>query len=56
MINAHSPKANSAVVGKQALTALLSILDWAEKQNLDLSADLSENHDKYLWEKSEQEK
>jgi hypothetical protein len=52
MINAHSPKANSTVVGKQALTALLSLLAWAEKQNFNLPADLSEKHDKYLWEKT----
>jgi hypothetical protein len=42
--------------GKQAVAALLSLLEWAEKQGFKLPADLSEKHDKYLWEKSEQEK
>jgi len=27
-----------------------------ERQNFDLPADLSEKHDEYLWEESEQEK
>jgi hypothetical protein len=36
--------------------ALLSLLGWAERQNLGLPSDLSEKHDEYLWEKSEQEK
>jgi hypothetical protein len=56
MIDAHSSQANSAGVGTQALTALLSLLAWTERQNFDLPADLSEKHDEYLWEKSEQEK
>jgi hypothetical protein len=33
--------------------ALLSIIDWAEKKDLDLPSDLSEKHDEYLWEKSQ---
>jgi hypothetical protein len=56
MIDAHSSNANSANVRKQAVAALQSLLDWAESQNLDLPADLSEKHDAYLWEKPEQEK
>jgi len=38
------------------VSPLLSLLEWAERQNLDLPADLSEKHDEYLWEKPEQEK
>ncbi len=56
MSDAHSSKASSARVRKQAAAALLSLLAWAERQNLDLRSDLSEKHDKYLWEKPEQEK
>jgi hypothetical protein len=56
MIDAKSSKANSARVWKQAGAALLSLLAWAEKQNFNLPADLSEKHDKYLWEKPEQDK
>lgn len=33
-------------------TSLISLLDWAEKANLDLPNDLSENHDVYLWKQS----
>ena len=56
MIDAKSSKANSIRVRKQAASALLILLAWAERQNLDLPSDLSEKHDKYLWEKPEQEK
>jgi hypothetical protein len=56
MIDAKSSKASSARVRKQAAAALLSLLAWAEKQNFNLPADLSEKHDKYLWEKPEKEK
>jgi hypothetical protein len=48
MIDAHSSNAHSANVRKQAIAALLSLLDWAERQNLDLPSDLSEKHDEYL--------
>jgi hypothetical protein len=56
MIDAKSSQANSIRVRKQAAAALLSLLAWAEKQNFNLPADLSEKHDKYLWEKPEKEK
>jgi hypothetical protein len=36
--------------------SLLSLIDWAEKKDFDLPADLSEKHDEYLWKKAEQEK
>src|SRR3954469_3444651 len=36
--------------------SLLSLVKWAEKKNFDLPSDLSEKHDEYLWEKSEQKK
>lgn len=36
--------------------SLLSLIDWAEKKDFDLPADLSEKHDDYLWKKSEQKK
>jgi hypothetical protein len=29
--------------------SLLSLIDWAEKKDFDLPADLSEKHDDYLW-------
>ena|SRR5688572_15096895 len=41
---------------KENAASLVSLVDWAEKQNFDLPADLSEKHDEYLWEKPEQEK
>ncbi len=56
MIDAKTSKANSIRVRKQAAAALLSLLAWAERQNFNLPADLSEKHDTYLWEKSEQDK
>lgn len=36
--------------------SLLGLIDWAEKKNIAGPKDLSENHDKYLWENDEQEK
>src|SRR3954471_13083593 len=42
--------------GKNNAASLLSLLDWAEKKDFNLPADLSEKHDEYLWEKPEQEK
>jgi hypothetical protein len=48
MSEAPSSKPNSTRIGKQAVGALLILLDWAEKQTLDLPADLSEKHDEYL--------
>jgi hypothetical protein len=56
MINAHSSQASSTRGRKQSVADLLSLLDWAERQNLGLPSDLSEKHDEYLWEKSGQEK
>jgi hypothetical protein len=56
MSKATSSKTSSTRVRKQAVSPLLSLLEWAERQNLDLPADLSEKHDEYLWEKPEQEK
>jgi hypothetical protein len=56
MSEATSSKTSSTRVGKQAVASLLSLLEWAEKQDFKLPADLSEKHDKYLWEKPEQEK
>jgi prevent-host-death family protein len=41
---------------KDTPASLLSLVDWAEKKDFNLPADLSEKHDEYLWEKSEQEK
>lgn len=32
--------------------SLLSLIDWAEKKDFDLPADLSEKHDDYLWKKA----
>jgi len=49
-------KTSSTLVRKQAVSPLLILLAWAEKQNFGLPADLSEKHDAYLWEKSKQEK
>jgi len=56
MSEATSSKTSSTRVKKQAVASFLSLFDWAERQNLDLPADLSEKHDEYLWEKPEQEK
>jgi hypothetical protein len=36
--------------------SLLSLIDWAEKNDFNLPADLSEKHADYLWQKSGQEK
>lgn len=32
--------------------SLLSLIDWAEKQDFDVPSDLSEKHDEYLWKKA----
>jgi hypothetical protein len=56
MSEAPSSKTSSTRVRKQAVASLLSLLEWAEKKDFNLPADLSEKHDKYLWGKSEQEK
>jgi hypothetical protein len=56
MSKASSSKTRSTRVRKQAVSPLLSLLAWAERQNLDLPSDLSEKHDAYVWEKSEKEK
>lgn len=42
----QTPNANDAGA------SLLSLIDWAEKKDLDLPSDLSEKHDDYLWKKS----
>jgi hypothetical protein len=55
MNKATSSKLSFTRVRKKAVSPLLSLLEWAERQNLDLPPDLSEKHDEYLWEKSEQE-
>jgi prevent-host-death family protein len=41
---------------KNTPASLLSLVDWAEKKDFNLPSDLSEKHDEYLWEKSEQER
>ena len=41
---------------KDAGASSLSLIDWAEKKDFDIPADLSEKHDEYLWKKSEQKK
>jgi len=41
---------------KENKASLLSLVEWTEKQEFNLPADLSEKHDEYLWEKPEQEK
>lgn len=46
-------KLQSAQTDDQGLS-LLGLIDWAEKKDFDLPSDLSQNHDKYLWEKSEE--
>jgi hypothetical protein len=56
MSKATSSKTSASRVRKQAVWPLLSLLAWAERQNLDLPTDLSEKHDAYLWGKSEKEK
>jgi hypothetical protein len=56
MSKGTSSKTSSTRVRKQEISPLLSLLEWAEKQNFDLPADLSEKHDEYLWEKSKQDK
>jgi hypothetical protein len=56
MSKATSSKTSSTRVRKQAVSPLLILLAWAERQNLDLPTDLSEKHDAYLWGKSEKEK
>jgi hypothetical protein len=56
MSKAPSTKPSCTRVRKQAVSPLLSLLAWAERQNLDLPTDLSEKHDEYLWGKSEKEK
>lgn len=33
--------------------ALLSLIDWAEEKKIEGPEDLSQNHDKYLWSKTE---
>jgi hypothetical protein len=35
---------------KDDAVSLLNLSDWAEKRDSDLSSDLSEKHDEYLWE------
>jgi hypothetical protein len=35
---------------KDDAVSLLNLSDWAEKRDSDLSSDLSEKHDAYLWE------
>jgi hypothetical protein len=42
MSEVTSSKTSSTRVGKQAVATLLGLLEWAEKQNFDLPADLSE--------------
>jgi hypothetical protein len=56
MSKATSSKTSSTRVREEAVASLLSLLAWAERQNLDLPSDLSEKHDAYLWGKSEKEK
>jgi hypothetical protein len=56
MSKATSSKTSSTHVKKQAVSPLLILLAWAERQNLDLPSDLSEKHDAYLLEKFEKEK
>jgi hypothetical protein len=56
MSKATSSKTSSTRVRKQAVSPLLILLAWTERQNLDLPPDLSEKHDEYLWEKPEEEK
>jgi hypothetical protein len=56
MSKVTSSKTSSTRVRKQAAASLLSLLTWAERQNLDLPSDLSEKHDEYLWEKSREDK
>jgi len=56
MSKASSSKTSSTRVRKQAVSPLLSLLEWAERQNLDLPANLSEKHDEYFWEKSREDK
>jgi hypothetical protein len=56
MSEAPSSKTSSTRVRKQAAATMLSLLEWAEKQDFKLPADLSEKHAEYLWKKSEQEK
>ena len=46
----QTPNANDAGA------SLLSLIDWAEKKDLNLPSDLSEKHDDYLWKKSAQVK
>jgi hypothetical protein len=56
MSKAPSSKLSFTRVRKKAVSPLLILLAWAERQNLDLPPDLSENHDEYLWEKSREDK
>jgi hypothetical protein len=56
MSEATSSKTSSTRVGKQAVASLLSLLDWAEKQDFKLPADLSERHDEYFWENPQEDK
>jgi hypothetical protein len=45
MSKATSSKTSSTSARKQAVSPLLILLEWAERQNLDLPSDLSEKHD-----------
>jgi hypothetical protein len=56
MSKAPSTKPSCTCVREQAVSPLLILLVWAERQNFNLPSDLSEKHDNYLWEKPEQEK
>jgi hypothetical protein len=48
MSKATSSKTSSTRVRKQAVASLLSLLDWADKKDMDLPSDLSEKHDAYV--------
>jgi hypothetical protein len=56
MSKAPSSKLSFTRVRKQAVSPLLILLAWAERQNFNLPVDLSEKHDKYLWKKSREDK
>jgi len=43
-----APKQNAGL-------SLLGLIDWAEKNQIEGPKDLSENHDKYLWEKPKED-
>lgn len=44
----HNLQADS---GEQSAKTLLALAKWAEKEHIQGPKDLSENHDKYLWDK-----